>query len=945
MISIVLASLLVLAAPVRAGAQAHPALLFDAAGLVELRTRVSNPAYADLVTALRGGMDARVGRTLLSGEFSGDVRMSGNAIGGFALAASILNRDSDWATARAALLGALSWGDWGFGEGDDLNRGHIILGVAIAYDLLHGRLTDAERASVRSRLASEAARHAAAYDANIWWRLDRLQNHNWINTAAIGLAGLALDGEDSRAPSWVTRARSNWSQVKPLMDRITDGSWHEGVAYQVYGWIHAMPFWLAADRRGFDVSDSVVLRSYGRYRLGAHLPEDARRYVTTHGDWTGWAGPGTSTVLRYAAARFKDGAAQELARRYAAAAPRSQAAWDVLAVGMEFLVHDPSVPALDMAREPLDFHGNDQQLAVLRSRWSAGGTVLGFKAGVLGGRGNFELLRDGQFPDTYNIGHDHIDDLGLWIYGDGEWLLPECVGYNIGRTSGPKAWMAEFHNTLLVNGTGQLGDDRSYGLDGKRIPWMLQRDADLSLLGSTAHYAFARGEGARLYPAAANVSRVVRTVALAREGHIVLHDDIRLSAAAPVDQVFHFLDAASQDGAWIRGNSKNDRVLGLRVVAPASFTATITAQTADKLSKQFEPDASVSLVKVRPATAGANNTFLEVLYPTRGASWSARPNVQPLDPARPQSGFSLPLAAARERWVYGSDGAATAAGLTLAGDAGLVRTGSTGAVERTVLVGRGRLADGARELVANPNNGIAEIELVGSTANVTGANLEGLTFWAPTTVTTITRDGASVAWSRDGERILLGVAPAPAPSPVPTSGALLFADNFDACATTLGLGPNWTVNGKIYCASGRARGEAAGATARAAMADAADVRVSARVLLTDTATASGVIARASSAGYYGLRLLSTGRLQLVRVNGTTSKVLADVARSFTAGTSQTLELTVTGSATVTLSAKLNGVLATTVTDSTTSRLGAGRGGLVSGSTVRTQFDDFTVRTP
>ena len=70
-----------------------------------------------------------------------------------------------------------------------------------------------------------------------------------------------------------------------------------------------------------------------------------------------------------------------------------------------------------------------------------------------------------------------------------------------------RANMTAFHNGLLIDGAGQLGDVRASD-DETANPWFFGRDAQPLLLPTgTADYAVAGGRGASLYPSSAGLSR------------------------------------------------------------------------------------------------------------------------------------------------------------------------------------------------------------------------------------------------------------------------------------------------------------------------------------------------------------------------------------------------------------------------------------------------------
>ena len=100
-----------------------------------------------------------------------------------------------------------------------MNVGHFLLGVSCAYDLLYEVLPDADRAAIAIRLGTEADRMYQAW-ANAWYVDQYPQNHNWINAAGMGLAGLALQGEDARAGNWLSRAQDDLAKVNLVLGEI-----------------------------------------------------------------------------------------------------------------------------------------------------------------------------------------------------------------------------------------------------------------------------------------------------------------------------------------------------------------------------------------------------------------------------------------------------------------------------------------------------------------------------------------------------------------------------------------------------------------------------------------------------------------------------------------------------------------------------------------------------
>lgn len=651
----------------------------------------------------------------------------------------------------------------------DLVQASAILNGAIGYDVLHKFLSPDERTRCQDKLRQLTGNSANAADGGIWWVRDLVQNHNWVNFAAIGIAGQVLEGEETAAGHWRAIAQENYRKVKAVQDLIVDGSWHEGIGYMEFGLLPAIAHAMGAARRGNDNDKTSLLAKVGRYVLYTQLPNHPRIHVMTHGDWN-WSRPSLVAVLRWAARRCADPYAQEAARRWELEAPNTSRDEYALAYALEYVAYDPGVPPLDLTTVPLDLYNGDQQSVIVRtsSRYGAAspdadGLVIGFKSGVLGGRGNFERIkqdRQNPHPDPggiLNIGHDHMDDLGLWIYGQGGWLLPEHVDYNCCTGGDLTGYSTTEHNSILVDGKGQYGDDRNVGAPKHNAvsnPWFFDREVSMQP-ASTDHYAFARGDGRLLYPPAANLQTLVRTIGLSRDGgFITLHDQAVLTAGHTIAQLFHYLNpddaTVTADRPWLKLNNnipasgdtpRSDTLLGIRVLAPTGFTTTVaTVRSHASYFVTIDNDGRFGRLTIATPAPRTSAIFLEVLWPAKVTQWNLRPTLQPLDANRPELGFQIALSGANERWIYNTAATAQAGGLALeSGQIGVVRTDTAGSFQRLVLLGQGSLSQGGTTtlLLANPRPGAVEVALsdAGARAVLSGdGRLTGTRFHGPNVV-------------------------------------------------------------------------------------------------------------------------------------------------------------------------------------------------------------------
>ncbi len=770
------------AVPGASAAQQHPSLFFGPSDVASLQARAAS-THQGIWTTLRGAADQFLGTDVdsagnVTGPLSynlGDRRDIGNSLVLFAFVAAVDGGPGYVDLARRWLLDVVAFGNLDLDGTHDLVQAHLLAGAAIAYDWLWPQLGDAQRASVRQVLASNATSLMASGQAGNWWAPEWLGNHNWIDHAAVGIAGLALRGEvdDAATSAWIGFTVDNARHIKAISDGISDGTWHEGFSYSVYGFQWHLPFVAALERAGLDsdgLADLVMLRGYGRMRAAAQIPEAPSNYVLAYGDHLGFQPTEALLPLRWAAARYRDGVAQAAADRWIAGTPRARYAPEINDQVFEFLFYDPSVPSVDLHSLPLDWAGADAQAVVFRSSWDAGGTIFALKAGPYGGKAAWAAqVADPSFG--LNFGHDHADDNGFYLYGNGSWLAPEAEGYYIGHPDSPppQANKTVFHNALVIDGQGQLGDGvRANDDEGRNYDWFPDRDASIPVHLSSVHFAYALGDGARLYPASLGLTRWDRHVLFLDRRFVLLRDVVDATQPHDYHSVVHFMDGAAQDGTWIRGTGKNGAALGVAVVSPPGFALSTYSQTAAHMD-EFDPDQSIWAAEVSPASPAASATFLWALVPTTTAAWASRPAVAALDPAVPDAGLTLADGARVATALFDALPAQTrrAGGWRLDGLAGVAEA-VAGVPARALLVQGTLLADATRTLLSTDGlTGLLEADgLDQDVLALSGDLLHQATVFAPR-ATQVTWWGQAVPFTRSGDLVLVNVPPTPAPSDPP----------------------------------------------------------------------------------------------------------------------------------------------------------------------------------
>ncbi len=603
----------------------HPRLFFTAEDIDRLQTQAES-THQEIWVSIRDFVDTEVGSASLSqtspdGDFN-TYRDAGNKIIPMAFACVVSEQEEYCALAKEHLLTYAGWTDWSdYDTRNGLAHAHMVLGNALAYDWMYDRLTASEQQMVRDSLATqtrklyEASRSSYNRELNNWWAGSYTQNHFGTVNSALGMGGLVLLGEHDEAQAWVAQAISSIQRLQYLWDGIGDGTWHEGIPYQRYGLVMALPFMTnVRSIQGTDMFPQTFLQQYSRWRVYNHLP-GSNQFIMAFGDfeWDWVHGSSSAAVLRFVANEYRDGYAQWVAEDILANTGRNPSLWTSHWYTFEFLYYDPSVSVTPPDALPLNRVFPDLAAVIWRTGWSAEDMVFGLKAGVDGGHFAFDTFVQEAYPwhnrcihtgCGLHVGHDHSDTNGFYLYNDGAWLAPEDEGN--GRRD------TKFHNTLLIDGQGQF---RIAGDQASEPEEIAGSDGFLEVAGSSDGLSYLAADATRRYKQIGGIEDITRHVVFVRPDYFVMLDHIAANAPHTYDWVCHVDGAIATEDRWVRGESSDNQVLGIGVVNPLDFTT--------RIDTEGRGDA----VWIRPAEAVDDVRMVHVLYPTDAVGWENRPSL------------------------------------------------------------------------------------------------------------------------------------------------------------------------------------------------------------------------------------------------------------------------------------------------------------------------------
>jgi hypothetical protein len=412
----------------------------------------------------------------------------------------------------------------------DLAAGHQLFGLAIVYDWCYRDLDETVRRQIRETLTTRTtAMFEAAATGKVWWHRSYLQNHLWVNITGMAAAGIALFDEVDDAACWIGLPLDKYRQTMAALG--PDGASHEGVGYWEYGVEYMLKFMdLARQRLDVDLYGNDWWRNTASYAQYLALPRNAwtrGNCIVDIADCprSHWYGP--EYLLRGLARQYRDGYAQWLAQQIDEAGVSSaEASW------LNVLWFDPALPPKSPATRPTLCHFEDMGIVSARSDWSGDESLVAFKCGPFIGH---EAIA--KFSYDPGGGHVHPDANHFVLFGGGQWLIRDD-GYQ------PKA--TGQHNTLLVNGRGQLGEGAQWFDPGQALA--LKARPRVLRAVSTPAMDQITGDAAEAYPRDLGLRRFVRHLIFIKPDVLIVADDILLDKEASLELRFHTEQEAVRRG-------------------------------------------------------------------------------------------------------------------------------------------------------------------------------------------------------------------------------------------------------------------------------------------------------------------------------------------------------------------------------------------------------------
>ncbi len=420
----------------------------------------------------------------------------------------------------------------------------VLFTLARGYDCGWGLLSDDERELLRTALTRRAGEVYRMFRSKDPYEVRPYDNHATRTINFLGQAALSLLGEVPQAEEWLDYVLKVYVAIYPPWGG-DDGGYSQGPSYLTAYLNWMLQFLhLLESATDIDLHQKPFFRNVGYFFLYA-VPHHAR--MIPFGDGMTRTPSRTAQLNMYRLAqKFREPAFQWYAEQIAAPA----ATVETMPMGLlEFLWHDGTLSAFP-----------PQELPRARAFGSVGEVAIHSQLSE-GSDGVYLLFRSSPHG-AYS--HGYADQNSFYLQGFGQ-ALAICSGYYpwYGSDHHTKwTWQTKAHNSILVNGEGQVTRTRA---SRGRIDEFFTSD----------HFDYCRGDATEAY--GGRLQRFLRHLLYVREpggpGWFVIADDLETPEAATFQWLLHALSEMSIDQAGRAVTvSEGEAQLHVSFVAPQALT-------------------------------------------------------------------------------------------------------------------------------------------------------------------------------------------------------------------------------------------------------------------------------------------------------------------------------------------------------------------------------------
>ncbi len=453
---------------------------------------------------------------------------------------------------------------------------------AIVYDWLYDYLSEEERNKIRKVAIEKGIK--VTYDAaqqHLWWTNWSRCNWGLVIFSAAGVASVTFLGKEKEIPYYLQFFSDKLKLW--LMEGEVDGDWGESLSYYSYAWFNGLRFIDAmknVSNGRIDFFKYPFMNKTFLYPLYLTFPDDSSfvNFSNLGGDIST-----TNHIMRRIASEYKNPYAQWHASKKVGTSP------------FEFIWYNPNLepkPPVDFPKAKLF---KTIHWAVMRTGWTDKNDIL---FAMKGGHNDWD--------------HHHLDHNTFILNAYGERLIIDH-GYAWATPPDriPYANDTIAHNTLLVNGKGQLDGATNYA--GGRGAW--EHFTPLSDFINTEHYDGITGNAKCAY-AEDLLREYIRQVMFIRPDYFFIFDNVEADEPSTFEWLFHTFGKMNVEDNCVMITQGN-ATLAIRVLEPEPFAYDFSTHSMEGSRNRFVRENTDNYIKLRPSEKCKQANLLCVLYPAK----------------------------------------------------------------------------------------------------------------------------------------------------------------------------------------------------------------------------------------------------------------------------------------------------------------------------------------
>ncbi len=404
---------------------------------------------------------------------------------------------------------------------DPLNTCHMLISLSLSYHWLNPYLTPKQKNNIEKHIQNFATYLYSKTKTPLgYWSGTPLHNITHCAWAGVGIAGFAFSHILDEAKYWLNDAFHYFNLVSWL--QAEDGSLIEGSSYGAYETeMRALFYYLSLELLDQDLFRPNHL-GLADFYTHLHKPsDDELNHIFPWGDSSkalGYHSP--INMLLCLASRHKSKNIQSQTYQILKKGFTYGSAFE----WMNIIFYNPNVAFEENVKVKTDTIFSDLNMIFSRDNWSNDATALSFKCGPFQGF-KAKKLFDGEPGGS----HCNADNASLQLYAKQTDLLID-PGYEQFK-------LTKNHNTLLINGYGQLGEGSKwfkvnhclhYGQTGEIIDYQ-----------SNNKYACWIADASKTYLPKADLESYFRSVVFLKPNIVLILDEVKTNTKSKFEIYWH----------------------------------------------------------------------------------------------------------------------------------------------------------------------------------------------------------------------------------------------------------------------------------------------------------------------------------------------------------------------------------------------------------------------